>query len=171
MRSARSWKTCEARRLPPSGGIRRSTTRRTPGASMAKAVRAAVVAPRRIAVLGAGSWGTTFAKILADGGSDVVLWARRPELAREINEVKRNSDYLEGINLPRNLRATSRLGDAMRDAEPDPPLQSRGDGPVPRAGDDRRQPDEGRREGDRPADERGDRAGPARRAGAHRRRV
>ncbi|MFP3465019.1 NAD(P)H-dependent glycerol-3-phosphate dehydrogenase [Leifsonia sp. SIMBA_070] len=84
---------------------------------MAKAVKAPVVRPRRIAVLGAGSWGTTFAKILADGGSDVVLWARRPELAREINEVKRNSDYLEGINLPRNLRATSRLGEAMSDAE------------------------------------------------------
>lgn len=74
-------------------------------------------APRRLAVLGAGSWGTTFAKILADGGSDVVLWARRPELAREIEEVKRNSDYLEGINLPRNLHATSRLGEAMRGAE------------------------------------------------------
>jgi glycerol-3-phosphate dehydrogenase (NAD(P)+) len=84
---------------------------------MAKAVKAPVAQPRRIAVLGAGSWGTTFAKILADGGSDVVLWARRPELAREINEVKRNSDYLEGINLPRNLRATSRLGEAMRGAE------------------------------------------------------
>lgn len=35
----------------------------------------------RVAVLGAGSWGTTFAKILADGGADVVLWARRPEMA------------------------------------------------------------------------------------------
>ncbi|OJX81477.1 MULTISPECIES: NAD(P)H-dependent glycerol-3-phosphate dehydrogenase [unclassified Leifsonia] len=85
---------------------------------MAKTARTAPpTPPRRIAVLGAGSWGTTFAKILADGGSDVVLWARRPELAREINEVKRNSDYLEGINLPRNLRATSKLGEAMRDAE------------------------------------------------------
>ncbi|MGH3704393.1 MAG: 2-dehydropantoate 2-reductase N-terminal domain-containing protein, partial [Agromyces sp.] len=41
-------------------------------------------AGKRVAVLGAGSWGTTFAKILADGGADVVLWARRPALAREI---------------------------------------------------------------------------------------
>lgn len=72
---------------------------------------------RRIAVLGAGSWGTTFAKILADGGNDVVLWARRPELAREIDEAKRNSDYLEGVNLPRSLRATSHLGEAMQGAE------------------------------------------------------
>jgi glycerol-3-phosphate dehydrogenase (NAD(P)+) len=63
----------------------------------------------RVAVLGAGSWGTTFAKVLADGGSDVTVWARRPELAREISESKRNSDYLPGINLPRSLQASSRL--------------------------------------------------------------
>ncbi|WP_426520696.1 NAD(P)H-dependent glycerol-3-phosphate dehydrogenase [Diaminobutyricibacter sp. McL0618] len=76
-----------------------------------------VVPPRRVAVLGAGSWGTTFAKILADGGADVVLWARRPELAREITEGRRNSDYLPGINLPRNLRSTSRLAEALTGAE------------------------------------------------------
>ncbi|KQW07518.1 glycerol-3-phosphate dehydrogenase [Leifsonia sp. Root4] len=71
----------------------------------------------RVAVLGAGSWGTTFAKILADGGADVVLWARRPELAREIQEAKRNSDYLPGINLPISLRATARLDLALAGAE------------------------------------------------------
>jgi len=71
----------------------------------------------RVAVLGAGSWGTTFAKILADGGADVVLWARRPEMAREIQEAKRNSDYLPGINLPLSLRATSRLDLALAGAE------------------------------------------------------
>lgn len=71
----------------------------------------------RVAVLGAGSWGTTFAKVLADGGSDVAVWARRPELAREISESKRNSDYLPGINLPRNLWASSRLTDVLDGAE------------------------------------------------------
>ncbi|WP_243695174.1 NAD(P)H-dependent glycerol-3-phosphate dehydrogenase [Agromyces protaetiae] len=81
----------------------------------AKAPRKA--AGRRVAVLGAGSWGTTFAKILADGGADVVLWARRPELAREIQEAKRNSDYLPGVNLPLSLRATSRLDLALAGAE------------------------------------------------------
>ncbi|WP_308287450.1 NAD(P)H-dependent glycerol-3-phosphate dehydrogenase [Cryobacterium sp. 1639] len=70
-----------------------------------------------MAVLGAGSWGTTFAKILTDGGADVVLWARRPELAREITEGRRNSDYLPGINLPVGLRATSRLDLALAGAE------------------------------------------------------
>jgi glycerol-3-phosphate dehydrogenase (NAD(P)+) len=71
----------------------------------------------RVAVLGAGSWGTTFAKILTDGGADVVLWARRPELAKEISEGRRNSDYLPGVNLPVGLRATSRLDLALAGAE------------------------------------------------------
>ncbi|MGX5679848.1 NAD(P)H-dependent glycerol-3-phosphate dehydrogenase [Schumannella luteola] len=73
--------------------------------------------PRRVAVLGAGSWGTTFAKILADGGSTVAMWARRPELAREISQSNRNSDYLPGINLPRNVWASSRLPEALEGAE------------------------------------------------------
>ncbi len=72
---------------------------------------------RRIAVLGAGSWGTTFAKVLADGGADVALWARRPELAREISQSKRNSDYLPGVNLPRNLWSSSRIPEVMDGAE------------------------------------------------------
>ena len=72
---------------------------------------------RKVAVLGAGSWGTTFAKILADGGADVALWARRPELAREISQSKRNSDYLPGINLPRGLWASANLHDVLDDAE------------------------------------------------------
>jgi glycerol-3-phosphate dehydrogenase (NAD(P)+) len=63
----------------------------------------------RVAVLGAGSWGTTFAKVLADGGASVALWARRPELASEISSARRNSHYLPGINLPKGIRADSRL--------------------------------------------------------------
>jgi glycerol-3-phosphate dehydrogenase (NAD(P)+) len=72
---------------------------------------------RRVAVLGAGSWGTTFAKVLADGGSSVALWARRPELAREIRESRRNSDYLPGINLPRRIVASPRLEEVVFGAE------------------------------------------------------
>ncbi|MCX7522090.1 NAD(P)-dependent glycerol-3-phosphate dehydrogenase [Microbacterium sp. STN6] len=72
---------------------------------------------RRVTVLGAGSWGTTFAKVLADSGADVTVWARRPELAREITEARRNSDYLPGVNLPRGIRATARLGEALDGAE------------------------------------------------------
>jgi len=70
----------------------------------------------RVAVVGAGSWGTTFAKILADAGSDVTLWARRAELAREISETSRNSDYLRGINLPSQLMADHDLARAVEGA-------------------------------------------------------
>ena len=66
-----------------------------------------------VAVLGAGSWGTTFAKILCDAGSEVTIWARRAELAREIHETSRNSDYLRGINLPPTLQATADLARAI----------------------------------------------------------
>lgn len=71
----------------------------------------------RVTVLGAGSWGTTFSKILADGGSDVTLWARRPELAKEIREAKRNSDYLPGINLPPSVTATASLAESLSGAQ------------------------------------------------------
>lgn len=75
-------------------------------------------APRlRVAVLGAGSWGTTFAKVLADGGADVAIWARRSELAREIMQSHRNSDYLPGINLPRGVQSSTRLPEVLEGAD------------------------------------------------------
>jgi glycerol-3-phosphate dehydrogenase (NAD(P)+) len=67
--------------------------------------------------MGAGSWGTTIAKVIADAGNEVVLWSRRDEVAVEINETKRNSDYLPGIDLPSKLTATSDLAFALKDAE------------------------------------------------------
>ncbi|OJX63564.1 MAG: glycerol-3-phosphate dehydrogenase [Micrococcales bacterium 73-13] len=72
---------------------------------------------RRVAVIGAGSWGTTFAKVLADGGASVTVWARRATLAREIDAAKRNSKYLKGIALPRSLRATADPAVALDGAE------------------------------------------------------
>ena len=60
----------------------------------------------KTAVIGAGSWGTTFAKVLADAGNEVTLWARRPELAERINTDKQNPEYLPGIVLPPGLVAT-----------------------------------------------------------------
>lgn len=67
----------------------------------------------RVAVLGAGSWGTAFAKVLADAGTDVVLWARRPEVADAIAGNRENADYLPGITLPANLAATSDAAKAL----------------------------------------------------------
>ncbi len=68
---------------------------------------------RRLAVLGAGSWGTTFAKVLADAGREVVLWARRPEVAEAVRERHVNPDYLPDIRLPRSLTATVDAGEAL----------------------------------------------------------
>ena len=73
--------------------------------------------PERIAVLGAGSWGTTFAKVLADAGNDVCLWARRPQVAAEINDTRCNDSYLPGIALPERLRATDDAAEAVHAAE------------------------------------------------------
>jgi len=71
----------------------------------------------RAAVLGAGSWGTTFAKVLADAGSDVVLHARRRELAKAITEDGENRDYLPGVRLPSAVRATADPAEALLDAD------------------------------------------------------
>lgn len=71
----------------------------------------------RVSILGSGSWGSTMAKVLGDGGNEVTLWARRPELAREINETSRNSDYLPGINLPANVRAVVEVSEAIDGAD------------------------------------------------------
>jgi len=71
----------------------------------------------RVAVVGSGSWGTTFGKVLADGGAHVVMWARRAELAQEIQEGHRNSEYLPGINLPRTMSATPHLSEALEGAQ------------------------------------------------------
>ncbi len=68
-------------------------------------------------MLGAGSWGTAFGKVLVDAGNDVTLWARRPELAAQINDEHRNVDYLPGVELPDALLATHDAGAAVRDAE------------------------------------------------------
>lgn len=78
-----------------------------------EAAQAAQPQPEKLAVIGGGSWGTTFAKVLADGGHDVQLMLRRPEHVVEINETHRNTDYLPGINLPRAVRATCDVDEAL----------------------------------------------------------
>lgn len=66
----------------------------------------------RIAVIGAGSWGTTVAAMAA-ATTDTVLWARREELARAINETGTNTEYLPSFKLPRRLSATADLEQAV----------------------------------------------------------
>jgi glycerol-3-phosphate dehydrogenase (NAD(P)+) len=68
-------------------------------------------------VLGAGSWGTTFAQVLSDAGTPVLLWCRRPELADVINASHASPDYLPGVSLPQRLRATADAGEALAEVE------------------------------------------------------
>ena len=67
----------------------------------------------RVAVLGAGSWGTVFAKVLCDAGTDVAIWGRRPAIVDAINERRENPDYLPGVALPESLRATGDPAEAL----------------------------------------------------------
>ena len=71
----------------------------------------------KVAVMGAGSWGTAYAMMCADAGEDVVLWARRQEVADAVNHDHRNPDYLGEVELPPTLRATADAEEALRDAE------------------------------------------------------
>jgi glycerol-3-phosphate dehydrogenase (NAD(P)+) len=71
----------------------------------------------RATVLSAGSWGTAFAKVLADAGCEVTLWARRPELVAEIEETHRNTEYHPGLILPASIRATSDAAEAISGAD------------------------------------------------------
>ena len=70
----------------------------------------------KVAVFGAGSWGTAFSLVLADAGNDVTLWARRKELSDGVNEERQNVDYLPGVPLPPAIRATHDPQRALDDA-------------------------------------------------------
>ncbi len=70
----------------------------------------------RVVVLGAGSWGTTVASLVA-GRDTTVLWARKPEVADEINENATNMTYLPGCTLSSKLTATAELDKAVAQAE------------------------------------------------------
>ncbi|WP_018155464.1 NAD(P)H-dependent glycerol-3-phosphate dehydrogenase [Demetria terragena] len=71
----------------------------------------------RAAVFGSGSWGTAYAAILADAGCEVTIWARRAEVAAEINETRCNSTYLPDLVLPSSVRATAEPAEAGEDAD------------------------------------------------------
>jgi len=71
----------------------------------------------RITVVGAGSWGTALAAVLADNGHEVTLWALEPEVAAEVNADSTNQGYLPDAPLPASLRANSDLPAALDGAE------------------------------------------------------
>jgi len=71
----------------------------------------------KVAVFGAGSWGTAFSIVLADAGNEVKIWGRREEVCATINERHQNTDYLSGIELPRTVSATHDPEEAAAGAE------------------------------------------------------
>ncbi len=71
----------------------------------------------RAAVLGAGAWGTAFAKVLAEAGADVRIWARRPAVAAAINELRVNDGSLPKVRLPDRVTATGDVAEAVAGAE------------------------------------------------------
>ena len=71
----------------------------------------------RVAVLGAGAWGTTLADLLARKGDDVTLWAREPEVVAGIERDHVNAVFLPGAALSPAIRATNEIATAVRDAE------------------------------------------------------
>ena len=70
----------------------------------------------KVAVMGAGSWGSAFSIVLADAGNDVSIWARREEVCDAINERRENTDYLPGIELPSSVSATPEADKALAGA-------------------------------------------------------
>lgn len=73
-------------------------------------------ASKKIAVIGAGSWGTAVANLFADAGSDVTIWGRDPEAMRHIQERHENAKYMKGVMLHPSLKASSDLDAVLSEA-------------------------------------------------------
>jgi glycerol-3-phosphate dehydrogenase (NAD(P)+) len=73
--------------------------------------------PQAVAVLGAGSWGTALAALIAGHGHRATLWGRDADVVAAIDAGHENPHYLPGIALPDTLRATTDLAAALRDAD------------------------------------------------------
>ena len=71
---------------------------------------------KRIAIVGAGSWGTALAVIAARAGHEVALWSRDDEVVRSINQDRLNSRYLTSIAIPDRVSATNSIADALDNA-------------------------------------------------------
>ena len=70
----------------------------------------------KVAVIGAGSWGTATALLLAQNSHEVTLWARRPELAERITATGYNADYLSDVSIPKTVTVTSNIEHALAQA-------------------------------------------------------
>lgn len=70
----------------------------------------------RLGVIGGGAWGTAMAQVIASDGSDVLLWAREPEVVDAINTINGNPIFLPGVPLSNRVRATADLA-ALHDCD------------------------------------------------------
>ncbi len=71
---------------------------------------------KKIGILGAGSWATALAVLLAQKNYSIMMWARRQGLAEEINQLRENSSYLPGVTLPERVTASSDLEETLTGA-------------------------------------------------------
>jgi len=67
----------------------------------------------QIAVLGAGAWGTAIAKVIAEKEKDVIIWSYETEVRDDINKNRLNSRFLPDVELPKTLKATSNVEEAV----------------------------------------------------------
>jgi len=67
----------------------------------------------QIAVLGAGAWGTAIAKVIAEKEKDVIIWSYETDVRDDINKKRRNSRFLPDVELPKSLKATSNVEEAV----------------------------------------------------------
>jgi len=72
---------------------------------------------KRIAVIGAGNWGTALAATLAKTGHAVALWAYEPEVVESIRAQHENALFMPGVKLPQSIAVTNDLGEALEQAE------------------------------------------------------
>jgi len=72
---------------------------------------------KKVAVLGSGAWGTTLAQVMIDSGQQVLIWGRNKKVVREINRRHSNRRFLKGIDLPRELKATTDIKAVLEFAE------------------------------------------------------
>ena len=71
----------------------------------------------RVAVLGAGGWGTALSILLHDNGLPVTLWAYKEDEANELSATRENKTYLHGVSIPREIEITSDILAAAADAD------------------------------------------------------
>ena len=72
---------------------------------------------KKISVVGAGSWGTTLAVLIAEKGYDVTLWVKEEETIESINKERENKQYLPGVKIPKNVCAENSIENSVSNAD------------------------------------------------------